>query len=133
MKISHTLENLTDTQKSHLETAQVILDSMNSLVEDKNSFSYNGRTFSLVVFGDESIFLNKLLNFVSKDKLDDSIDYIIEEVNKEVRSSNSTPTSQKNLTIFKRKISDFLKNFPMISLSLDNSEKLVDFIKELDS
>ena len=133
MKISHELEDLNDTQKSNLETAQIIVDNMNRLVERKTSFSYNGNSFSPVQFGDESAFLNRLLNFVSKNKLDNSIEYIIEETDKSIASFNNTPNSQESVNSYRKKISSFLKNYPTRPLSLDSAEELIKFIKKLDS
>ena len=104
---------------------------MNNLVTDKNSFSYDGRIFEPVVFGHEQGFLSRLLNYISNNNFDNSVDYIMEEVDKNLKSFNDNSVGEDNRKEYRKIMFNFLKVYPKHSLSKNQSDKIISFTESL--
>jgi hypothetical protein len=125
------IDNLSDSQKSDLKLAEIIVENMNNITTDKNSFSYDGRIFKPVVFGHEQGFISRLLNYVSNDNFNDSVDYILEQVSKNLTPFNKNSVGDENRKEYKEKIYKFLKRYPKEKLSTIQSEKLNSFLSTI--
>lgn len=131
MSITHNLKNLSEEQSKHLALGKSIVDNMNNVVDDKNTFSYNGFKFSPVVFGHEQTIVYRILSFISNNSFDSSVDYVIEHITDSLKKFGSTDVELKNRKKYLSKIIPFLKNYPTNYLSQEPRTRLHSFIKIL--
>ena len=132
--ISHKLTVLTEKQKSDLEMGNKIIQYMNDLVQNESNFDYDGLKFKPLKFGDEVVFINRILNYTIQEDFDGLVGFIKNDIEQFINSCNNSDSEIKNLEEYKTKISSFLNNYITLqNVPYQNKENLQEISLSLQS
>lgn len=138
MSISHSLESLSNEQKSNLELAQTLLDNLNSIKPShisNTTLNFDGNKFSPIQVGFAHKFLVDDVHLSIKSDLDKHKNFILktfrnEFKNYDLQSKSSTRT--ENLRILISSFTDYYKYHPLYFNNQDFKHFIDDVTKSAE-